>query len=207
MTATDRTARTARGARTRERLLRAAEQVFVELGYHAASIVKITAAAGVGQGTFYLYFAGKQQVFDELVEDLNRQVRRAMAESSALGSTRAEAERFGFEGYFRFVAEHPGVYRIIRQAEIVSPRALRLHYSRILAGYVEGLRAAIDAGEVVDADPEVMAWALMGVGEIIGMRWVLWEDGRPVPAAVLDEVIGFVNRSLGITTAQEAALS
>ena len=40
--------------------------------YHDASIVKITEAAGVGQGTFYLYFASKQEMFDELVRELNR---------------------------------------------------------------------------------------------------------------------------------------
>ena len=42
---------TSRGAATRERLLTAAESVFAELGYPEASIVKITEAAGVAQGT------------------------------------------------------------------------------------------------------------------------------------------------------------
>src|SRR5918999_256649 len=50
----------ARGTRTRLRLLEAAESVFAEHGYHEASVVKITEAAGVGQGTFYLYFSSKQ---------------------------------------------------------------------------------------------------------------------------------------------------
>jgi AcrR family transcriptional regulator len=44
----------ARGVETRTRLLLAAERVFGDLGYHEASIVKITEAASVGQGTFYL---------------------------------------------------------------------------------------------------------------------------------------------------------
>ena len=39
----------ARGVETRQKLLDAAEQVFGELGYHDASIVKITEAAGVAQ--------------------------------------------------------------------------------------------------------------------------------------------------------------
>ena len=52
------TPRTARGTRTRARLLEAAEQVFESVGYHDASIVKITEQAGIGLGTFYLYFEG-----------------------------------------------------------------------------------------------------------------------------------------------------
>ena len=115
---------TSRGAATRTRLLEAAERVFSELGYHDASIVKITEAAGVGQGTFYLYFPSKQEIFDEVVLDLNSRVRAAMTEAAAEGTTRAEQELLGFAAFFRFTAEHPALYRIIRQAEFVSPETL-----------------------------------------------------------------------------------
>ncbi len=194
---TSRVPRTARGTRTRQKVLEAAELVFAALGYHEASIVKITEAAGVAQGTFYLYFASKQQVFEELVEDLNRRVRHAMAEGSSKGTTRSEKERLGFQAFFRFTAEHPALYRIIRQAEFVSPRALHLHYERLVDGYILGLRAAMQTGEVAPADPEVLAWALMGVGELIGMRWILWGTSKEVPPDVLDEVMTFVRRGLG----------
>ena len=64
----------------------------------------------------------------------------------------------------------------MREAEFVSPETLRLHYTRIVEGYEAGLRAAQDAGDVDRAlDPEVTAWALMGMGELIGMRFLLWE--------------------------------
>src|SRR5690606_13645032 len=171
----NRTPRTARGTATRAKILAAAETVFAELGYTEASIVRITEEAGVGQGTFYLYFESKLQVFEETVEDLNRRVRHAMSTAAARGSNRIEAERLGFEGFFAFTAEHPALYRIVREAEFVSPRALKQHYSRIVDGYVDGLTAAKDAGEI-DADPTVAAWALMGIGEMLGMRWVLWGD-------------------------------
>ena len=177
-----------RGTRTRQRVLEAAEAVFAEHGYHEASIVKITEAAGVGQGTFYLYFSSKQEAFDELVRDLNRRVRHAMKEASSKGKTRLEAEVLGFGAYFRFTAEHPALYRIIRQAEFVSPEMLRYHYDRLSAGYIEGLREAIERGEIAELDPEVAAWALMGMGELIGMRWILWEEVGEMPKAVLEEI-------------------
>lgn len=189
----------ARGQRTRARILEAAEEVFGDLGYHEASIVKITEAAGVAQGTFYLYFASKQDVFEELVADLNRRVRRAMSEGAAAGGTRAERELGGFAAFFRFTAEHPALYRIIRQAEFVSPASLQLHYDRIAAGYVDALRAAMDAGEITEGDPEVIAWMLMGIGEIVGMRWILWGGHETVPTEVLDEMSRFIVRGLAGT--------
>jgi AcrR family transcriptional regulator len=176
-----------RGAATRQRLLETAEQVFAELGYHDASIVKITEAAGVAQGTFYLYFTGKREIFDELVRDLNRRVRHAMKEASSQGRTRLESELNGFRAYFQFTSEHMALYRIIRQAEFVSPEMLRYHYDRLAEGYVEGLQEAVEEGEAGAIDPEVTAWALMGMGEMIGMRWILWGDGG-MPEDVLDEI-------------------
>jgi AcrR family transcriptional regulator len=170
-----------KGAQTRQRLLDAAEQVFAELGYVDASIVKITEAAGAGQGTFYLYFSSKKEVFDELVRDLNRRVRHAMKDASSKGETRIEAELLGFAAYFRFTAEHPALYRIIRQAEFVSPEMLHYHYEKLTEGYIEGLRDAMARGEIGQIDPEVTAYALGGAGELLGMRYVLWGDGSIPP--------------------------
>jgi len=83
---------------------------------------------------------------------------------------------------------------------------MRAHYERIVDGYRDGLTRAKAAGEIGDIDPEVAAWALMGVGEMIGMRYVLWPTGdsgaygsgaTPVPEHVFDEMVAFVQRALG----------
>ncbi|SBS70468.1 Regulatory protein TetR [uncultured Microbacterium sp.] len=203
---------TKRGEATRRKLLEAAEVVFAAVGYHEASIVKITERAGIGLGTFYLYFDGKQQIFEELVVDLNRRVRHSMAEAMAGAANRIEAERAGFEGFFRFTAAHPALYRVVREAEFVSPETLRLHYTRIVEGYEAGLRAAQDGGDVDDRlDPEVTAWALMGAGELIGMRFLLWErdaDGKPpvaMPAEVIDHMMRFIDNALATRTSKGEA--
>jgi AcrR family transcriptional regulator len=177
-----------RGLDTRRRLLDAAERIFGELGYHDASVVRVAETAGVAAGTFYLYFDSKKAVFDELVRDLNRRVRHAMKEASSRGNNRREQELLGFEAYFEFTSTHPALYRIIRQAEFVSPEMLRYHYDRLSGGYVEALAAAVEAGEIGPLEPEVAAWALMGVGEMIGMRWILWGDGVPLPERVRTEL-------------------
>ena len=177
-----------RGLDTRRRLLDAAEAVFGELGYHDASVVRVAQDAGVAAGTFYLYFDSKKAIFDELVRDLNRRVRHAMKEASSQGGTRLEQELLGFEAYFEFTSSHPALYRIIRQAEFVSPEMLRYHYDRLSAGYIEALAAASESGEIGRLEPEVAAYALMGLGEMIGMRWILWGEGTPLPAHVWNEL-------------------
>ncbi len=194
-----------KGQRTRRALLEAAEEVFGAFGYHDASIVKITEMAGVAQGTFYLYFSGKQEVFDEVVADLNQRVRHAMSQAARGATTRLEAERLGFAGFFRFTAEHPALYRVIRQAEFVSPKALRHHYETIIENYIPPLNEAMDAGEIAAGDPMVLAWSLIAVGEAIGMRWILWNEAHEVPPDVFNEMVTIIARMLGGSAVTEAS--
>src|SRR5690606_41351973 len=108
--------RTARGSRTRERILAGATAVFAEHGYHEASIVKITEAAAVAQGTFYLYFTSKQEVFEEVVRDLNSRVRRARHEASSAEPDRRAAGRAGIRASFRCPPQTPPLVRTARHA-------------------------------------------------------------------------------------------
>jgi AcrR family transcriptional regulator len=53
----------------RDAIKRAAIDVFAELGYHSAKVSQIVERVGVAQGTFYLYYSSKQQLFGELLDD------------------------------------------------------------------------------------------------------------------------------------------
>ena len=54
---------------TRRELLGAALEVFGEQGYAPTTISDIVSAAGVTQGTFYLYFTNKADIFSELLNE------------------------------------------------------------------------------------------------------------------------------------------
>lgn len=51
---------------THQRLLDAAEQVFSRMGYETANVLDITEAANVSKRTFYLHFADKESLIEEL---------------------------------------------------------------------------------------------------------------------------------------------
>jgi hypothetical protein len=53
----------------------------------------------------------------------------------------------------------------------------------------------MEAGELGRFDPEVVAYALMGVADFIGMRFVLWDKPEELER-VVDEVSEFVARGL-----------
>ncbi|GIU88132.1 MAG: hypothetical protein KatS3mg009_2647 [Acidimicrobiia bacterium] len=88
------------------RLLDAGMRVFAERGFHAARVDDIVRAARASHGTFYLYFANK--------EDLLRALARECAETlddlaSRLGAVGPDDA--GYEELARFLDEFFGTYR------------------------------------------------------------------------------------------------
>ncbi len=182
---------TERGRQSRQRILDAAEKVLGEKGYFPASITDITREAGVAQGTFYVYFESKREVFIEVLESLAHLIRKAARAALDKGRNRTEEEELGFRAFFALVGGHPYLYRIVRQAEFVDPEAFRAYYARIVPGYMGRLQAAMDKGEVRRIDPETLVYCLLGVGDLVGMRWPYWTR-KPIPPEVFEAMMQFV---------------
>ncbi|PRD42689.1 TetR family transcriptional regulator [Phyllobacterium phragmitis] len=53
----------------RKQILEGARRVFMRMGFDAASVNDITREAGVSKGTIYVYFNGKEELFEALCED------------------------------------------------------------------------------------------------------------------------------------------
>ena len=178
--------KTKRGQARRAQILNAAEKVIGESGFSTASIADITRDAGTALGTFYIYFSSKEEVFHELVLEMGRTTRAMVAGAIARAPDRLSAERAGLEAFLRFVTERPALYRIVEEARFVDPEAYRDYFTSFGAAYSAGLREAENKGEVSPGDPDIRAWALMGMAKALGDRYVLWED-TPDIAYVVDE--------------------
>lgn len=188
---------TPRSQQTRQKLLEAAEAVFGEKGYERASIVEITRRAGVAQGTFYVYFSDKKAAFVELVRELSHRLRREIAERVAGLSDRLEIERLGFRTFFTFAHKHRNLYKIVRQAEFVDEEVFRWYYRRLAEGYARGLAQAMEKEQIRRLDPECLAYCLMGIGDFLGMRWVLW-DGESPPDQVFEDMMAFIRHGIDL---------
>jgi AcrR family transcriptional regulator len=195
---------TARGEATRRKILDAAEEVFGELGYYEASISEITRRAGVAQGTYYIYFHSKREIFAELVEDIGERLRSDMRAAIAGAPNRIEVEKRGFDAFFQFVARHRRIYSIVQEAERVAPEAFYAYYHKISQGYIRGLKEAMGDGSVRQLDPEAIAYTLMGIGHFIALRWLIWpQEGETeqgykgeLPAGVFASITEFITYGL-----------
>jgi AcrR family transcriptional regulator len=103
--ASDMEPRSAKGRRTRAKLIKAAKEVFERDGFLNARIADISETAGMSHGSFYHYFESKEQVFRELagaqeVSVLDMHETGAPADQSPVDRIRAGNRRY-LESYKR----------------------------------------------------------------------------------------------------------
>jgi AcrR family transcriptional regulator len=187
-------AKTARGQKTRDTILAAAEKLFGVKGFEATSIADLTQTAGIALGTFYIHFPDKKALFIELVDSLGSRLRHHLAARVTGARDRVDMERRGLEAFLEFVAEHRSLYRIVRQADFVDQDCFRRYYDKMAEPYARGLKDAARRGEIRKGDAEVMAYCLMGIADFVGMRWVLWE--KTPPREVVASALAFVQAGL-----------
>ena len=97
--------RSTKRARTRERLIEAAKEIFEENGFLEARISDIAARAGQSHGTFYYHFKTKEEIFGEVAAAVDERLFAPMDEVIMAQTPLApqqrirEAMRRHFEAY------------------------------------------------------------------------------------------------------------
>ena len=78
---------------TKESILLKALELFADRGYEGVSVRDIAAEVGIRQSSLYKHFAGKQDIFDTLVETMKNRFPQASAAFQLPGGTLQEAAR------------------------------------------------------------------------------------------------------------------
>lgn len=82
-----------KGERTRQAIEKAAYELFLEQGYSATSMRQIADRAGIALGGIYNHFAGKDEIFQELIIDRHPYFKILPIIQSAPGDTTEEFVR------------------------------------------------------------------------------------------------------------------
>lgn len=192
---TEKQPKTKRGEATRKKILAAAEQEIGSKGFSEASISSITTAAGVGQGTFYIYFNSKEEVLRALVTNYSQTIRHHLTEAVAKAPTRIEKERLGLKTFIDYVREHRNFYLIIHEALFIDPEIYQDYYLQFSRAYTRRLDKACEEGEIKSVNTEVCSWALMGMSEFIGYRYGILDQDTP-SEDVVDAVFSMLEKGL-----------
>ncbi len=192
---TAKTPKTKRGEATRQKLLSAAESEIGSKGFSEASISSITTAAGVGQGTFYIYFDSKEEILRALVQNYSKSVRQFLTDATASATTRVEKERQGLKAFIDYVREKSDFYLIVHESLFIDPEIYQHYYRSFSEGYSKRLQRACDDGEIIEIDTEVWSWTLMGMFEFLGYRYGILDKTTP-SEHVVESVFSVLEKGL-----------
>lgn len=160
---------------TYRNLMEAAARVVGEDGYAAASIAKVTQAAGVAHGTFYNYFEDQQALFDVLLPYVGEQMTdKITSDLAGFSGPGFEREVARFRAYCDYLRENPGFYRVLYEAEVFAPKAHETHIRRLTEGYIRAMKRALAAGDLRDMDEDgmrVTAAILLGARAYVAMQF------------------------------------
>jgi AcrR family transcriptional regulator len=105
------------GPDRKKQLLEAARTHFVRDGYAGTPVSSIVKAAGVAQGTFYLYFPNKQALLTELRREVVRDYERTLRQVAAMGAPVDETLARIVVSMAKAVARNLDLERVFREAE------------------------------------------------------------------------------------------
>jgi len=172
---------------TRERILRAAYQLFLRHGYSDVSLNQLIKAAGLTKGGFYHHFSSKDELFAEVVDrylmTFYRKLREEMVEAD--GSTREKLKTLcgqfcslparlleGQQEELEF-----GYYILIFQGVKHYPRfveKLAEVYGKMRSAVAEILRDGMERGEIrSDLDLEAASFQIVSQAEGALLIWTI----------------------------------
>jgi TetR/AcrR family fatty acid metabolism transcriptional regulator len=190
-----------RGGDKKPRILEAAVRVFAKNGFYATRVSDVAKAAGVADGTIYLYFDSKDELLLSLFEDrVEKLLSYLRDELPKLTGAQAKLRRvielqLGLLDGERDLAEVLTV--ILRQ----STKLLKEYAAPKFMAYLEAIAAVVSEGQAAgdfrkDVPPLLVARATWGALDGIAMTWALGRAERGALSRAASQVADITLRGL-----------
>jgi TetR/AcrR family fatty acid metabolism transcriptional regulator len=175
----------------KQEILQAAIQAFASKGAAATKIHDIAEAAGVSQGTIYLYFDSKEEIFEEVIK-LHASPSEGMSEQlmSLAGDPRDKLKEFVLQGLKGAQHENSAIMLDIWSALIREPHRFKrldagegmAQFRQIICGFLD---EGIQKGIFREVDTQSLASAIIGLIHGLNLLWMT--DSKQFPSTEIAE--------------------
>ncbi len=164
----------------RDRILNAAIKVFAKNGFYATRVSEIAKAAGVADGTIYLYFKNKDDVLISIFEDGIRRLLTILRKVAASDDPVEQRIKRIIELQLGLLEDQRDLAEVITVNLRQSSRLLKQYGAPLFMEYIEVLAGVVDEGQKQgtfrsDLNSRVVARALFGALDGILLTWALGE--------------------------------
>ena len=171
----------------RERILRAAIEVFAQSGYFNAKVSEIARTAGVADGTIYLYFDGKEDLLISIFREHTRNYLQSLERDLANVNRAEDRLRTAVRHHLETLGRDRSL-AVVSQVELRhSLKFLSLFSQQEVADYLNVIRKIVEHGQESSAfrrnvHPQLAAKAIFGVLDEMVTSWMLSEKDYDLPA-------------------------
>jgi AcrR family transcriptional regulator len=179
---------------TRERLLDAAQAMFMKKGFVGASVEDIAQAAGYTRGAFYSNFGSKSELLVELLRRDHEAVQADLRAIFAANTSREDMEARVLTYYSRMPQDNKA-FLLWVEAKLLAARdaRFRTRFNAFmkekrdqLAAYIEEFSTRV--GTPLTLEPELLVIGLIGLCD--GVQFLAAADPQHVTSPVIEEVLG-----------------
>jgi len=189
----------ARGEATRAQLIAIATRLFASRGYEDTSIEAVLREAGVSRGSLYHHFAGKEALFEAVLEDVGVRVGGAVVAAAGDTAGPVAALRAGFLAWIR-IAGDPVVQRIllIDAPSVLGWARWRAMEERHALGLIRAtLQAVADGGSLRPDLVDTLAHVLLASVNEVALLVARSDDPDSAMKAGGDAIDELLQRLLG----------
>jgi len=189
----------ARGEATRAQLIAIATRLFASRGYEDTSIEAVLREAGVSRGSLYHHFAGKEALFEAVLEDVEVRVGGAVIAAAADAAGPVAALRAGSLAWVR-IAGDPVVQRIllIDAPSVLGWARWRAMEERHALGLIRAtLQAVADGGSLRPDLVDTLAHVLLASVNEVALLVARSDDPDSAMKAGGDAIDELLQRLLG----------
>jgi AcrR family transcriptional regulator len=174
-----RSARMPRSAR-RKQLLRAAREVFVAQGYHAAAMDDIAERAGVSKPVLYQHFPGKLDLYLALMETHADELAQRIRSAMTVTTDNKVRVHNAVSTYFDFVDSEGEAFRLVFESDLRNEPSVRALVDQMSMRVIEAITDTIAADTGLTRErAQLLSVGLTGLSEVTARWWL--NNNRTMP--------------------------
>ena len=143
----------------REAIVKAAAELFATRPFHEVRLDDVAAAAGVGKGTLYIYFKGKEDLYNSLVlRGFEQLIERMKQQIESAGGSAWDRLGLIVNGFVGWAKRSPHFFQLMRPGPLAPPADQYESKRRELVKLIEStIVQGIRDGELCDPRPDLTA--------------------------------------------------
>lgn len=185
----------------KRQIIEAATKSFSQFGYKATTMDQVARLANVGKGTIYTFFKNKDELFDEIVSSLIKEMKAAADEAFNTSLTFHESVHRSIYSILEFRFTHQLTIKLFQEGREMGTPAVMDVIAKleqvIIKHIMVRVSKAIKDGDIKECDPELTAFIVLKLYVSLIFDWE--KDHKPLNKEEIAEIFeSYILKGLSI---------